>query len=91
MAANLTAPRGVALERHYSVHEIAQLWAVAPTTVSRIFRDLDDVLKIDMPTVAKRKKPRQTLRIPASVLMRVHEERSRGFRLEVESRRRGVK
>jgi hypothetical protein len=70
------------LERHYSVNQVAEAWALSPDKVQRMFRDVPGVLKIG--------KKRQTLRIPESILTRFYEERSRGFSLEVQRRRRAV-
>ena len=51
-------------ERHYSVNEIAKLWSLSPDSVRRLFRRERGVLVIGNRYV--------TLRIPESVLERVH-------------------
>jgi transcriptional regulator GlxA family with amidase domain len=55
------APHG---ERHYSVSEVATLWSLSRDSVRRIFRREPGVLVIGDKYV--------TLRIPESVLQRVH-------------------
>ena len=74
-------------ERHYTPKEIADLWQVHIQTIHRTFRDVPGVLHLGLPSVTGKKK-RETLRIPASVLQRFHEQRSRGFELEVKRRSR---
>jgi AraC-like DNA-binding protein len=66
----------LALERHYSVSEIATLWAVSEKTVRRIFDREDGVLRWGG-SETTRKRAYQTLRIPESVLIRVHRVRTR--------------
>ena len=73
-----------AMERHYSVGEIAEAWNLSPYKVSRMFRDVDGVLKIGRDNYV-------TLRIPASVLEQFHADRSRGFRLKVKGSGGAVK
>jgi transcriptional regulator GlxA family with amidase domain len=51
-------------ERHYSVNDVAQLWGLSRDSVRRIFRREPGVLVIGDKYV--------TLRIPDSVLERVH-------------------
>jgi hypothetical protein len=66
-----------AFEKHYSIKEIAETWNLSEQSVRRIFEPRSDVLKISGPTVTGRRRY-VTLRVPASVLARVHVERSRG-------------
>lgn len=66
----------VAEEKHYTVAEIAQLWGVCDNTIISLFRDQPGVLKLGRRTLTRRKRQYVTLRIPASVLSRVHSERS---------------
>ncbi len=81
-----------AFEKHYSVDEIAELWGISPQSVRRLFRDEPGVLKLSMPVLQARKhKVHETLRVPASVLARLHQQRSSGFGMEVQPRRRGIK
>ena len=64
-----------AMERHYTPEEIADLWKVHPDTVRRMFTEEPGVF---IPSAAKTpgKQKRVTLRIPESVLERVHLRRS---------------
>lgn len=64
----------VALERHYSVPEVAILWGVSEKTVRRLFDGEDGVLRWGSSESAK-KRGYQNLRIPESVLIRVHHRR----------------
>jgi transcriptional antiterminator len=63
------------LERHYSVAEIAEIWALSEKTVRRMFEDEDGVLKWGIPET-RRKRGYITIRIPESVLLRVHRKRA---------------
>lgn len=63
------------LERHYSVAEIAKIWALSEKTVRRMFEDEDGVLKWGIPET-RRKRGYITMRIPESVLLRVHLKRA---------------
>lgn len=66
----------VALERHYSVPEVASLWGVSEKTVRRLFGDEAGVLRWGTGETA-RKRSYQNLRIPQSVLIRVHHRRKK--------------
>ena len=58
-------------ERHYSVSEIAALWKLSQDAVRKIFHDEPGVLVLGgQETTNKRRYT--TLRIPESVLQRVH-------------------
>jgi hypothetical protein len=62
-----------ALERHFSVAEVAQMWNLSEDAVRDIFRNEDGVLALG--TIrARGKRQYLTLRIPASVLERVHRQ-----------------
>lgn len=62
-------------EPHFSVSEIAKLWKMSPDLVRSLFRNETGVLKIERE--AKRfKRVYTTLRIPKSVLSRVHSKLS---------------
>lgn len=84
--------QGLEVEQHYTIYEIAEKWHVSARSVHRLFLDEPGVLKIGtLGEFGKRKgRTKITLRIPASVLARLHEQRSRGFRLEVQRVRGGV-
>jgi hypothetical protein len=62
-----------AIERHYSVAQVAELWGWSETKVREVFRDEPGVLQSQLRTLRPRKRQNITLRIPESVLFRVHE------------------
>jgi hypothetical protein len=62
------------LERHYSVAEISKMWALSAKTIRRMFEKEDGVLHWGNPET-RRKRGYQTLRVPESVLLRVHRTR----------------
>jgi hypothetical protein len=66
------APPHPALERHYSVAEVAAIWALSDRTVKRMFEDERGVLAWVNKDSGKLRRYR-TLRIPESVLVRVYE------------------
>jgi hypothetical protein len=62
----------VALERHYTLQEVARILNVTPVTVQRLFRGVPGVIEFGSDeTLHKRK--RKFMRIPESVLIRFHE------------------
>ena len=64
------------LERHYSVGEIAEIWGLSEKIIRRMFEDEEGVLKWGSPET-RRKRGYMTLRIPESVMLRVHDQRAR--------------
>ncbi len=60
-----------ALERHYTVEEVAAAWHLSRDAVRRIFDGEPGVLVIENHS-AFRKRRYRTFRIPASVAQRVH-------------------
>ena len=69
----------IALERHYSVQEIADMWAMSPKTVRRLFENEGGVLRWgseEQLTRHRRRRGYCSLRIPESVLIRVHQRRA---------------
>ena len=62
-----------ALEKHYRVSELAELWGFSPGTVIKLFSHEPGVLKLQGPS-GKRKYT--MLSIPESVALRVHERLS---------------
>lgn len=58
-------------ERHYAPSEVADFWHVDVEMIRRIFRDEPAVMVLQSPT-KKGKRPYKTIRIPQSVLERVH-------------------
>ncbi len=61
----------VSLERHYSTQEAAKIWGVSRQTVTRLFMDEPGVLFIGHGE-RRNKRAYYTMRIPESVLIRVH-------------------
>jgi hypothetical protein len=66
-----TRPAHPALEKHYSVEDVCKLWGFSDKTVKKIFMDEQGVLRIGRPSSSTRR-GYETLRIPESVLLRVH-------------------
>lgn len=60
-----------AVERHYSAEEIGKLWGLSPRTVRRMFESEPGILVFGN-TGNMKKRRYLTLRIPESVLVRVH-------------------
>ncbi len=71
------APKPDALERHLSVQDLAQVWGLDESTIRRLFQDEPGVLKIGKAARHDGKRDYVTLRIPESVVRRVHEQRCR--------------
>jgi hypothetical protein len=64
-------PCGVALEKHYSIGELAKLWELSENTVRRIFNKEPGVLQL-FHGESRFKRGYTTLRVPESVVQRVH-------------------
>jgi len=64
-----------ALERHFSVKEIADSWGLCENSVREIFKGEADVVRIQRPK-SRWKRAYTTLRIPESVVERVHRRMS---------------
>ncbi len=60
-----------ALEKHYSIDEVSVLWNLSDKTVKKLFREEKGVLRFGHPGSSTRR-AHETLRIPESVLLRVH-------------------
>jgi AraC-like DNA-binding protein len=60
-----------AVERHYSVEEIGTLWGLSPRTVRRMFENEPGIIVFGN-TGTIRKRRYITIRIPESVLVRMH-------------------
>jgi len=65
-----TAEPNAPLERHYAAAEVAGLWHLNVETVRRLFEHEPGVVVLQAARAGKR--PYRTLRIPQSVLDRVH-------------------
>jgi hypothetical protein len=63
-------------ERHYSRRQIAEKWGVSEDTVTTVFESEPGVLWIMKP--AKHKRRYRTMRVPHSVLLRVHRRLTNG-------------
>ena len=63
-------------ERHYAPSEVAQLWQFNVETIRRLFQDEPGVVVLQAP-VKKGRRPYKTIRIPQSVLERVHKRLQR--------------
>ena len=61
-----------ALEKHYTVAEVAKLWSLSEDTIRKLFRDDAAVLKIGEGEKLH-KRSYFVLRIPESVVLRAHE------------------
>ncbi len=64
-------------ERHYSVQEVAGLWNLGTDRVRDLFEKEPGVLVIGNPILGRGKRRYRTLRIPESVLERVHRRLAR--------------
>lgn len=60
-----------AVERHYSAEEIGKLWRLSPRTVRRMFENEPGIIVFGN-TGSLNRRRYLTLRIPESVLVRVH-------------------
>jgi len=75
-----------ALDPHFTVDQISERWGLSRKVITRLFEDEPGVLRICAPRL-RSKRPYVTLRIPESVLQRVHEARSGGWGVERRGRR----
>jgi hypothetical protein len=71
-----TAASVTTFERHYSAAELAQLWNLDATTIRRMFQDEPGVLRIGKSSRRDGKRDYISIRIPESVVVRVHNERT---------------
>jgi len=72
-----TIPQDVSVERHYTVFEIAKMWGVSHWTIRRLFEKEPGVLIFGSPETRYGGK-RTTMRVPESVVIRVHRKYSSG-------------
>lgn len=61
----------VAIEKHFTPQELADVWGVSVQTIREIFKGEDGVLKIGS-NGTRTRRAYKTLRIPESVAERVH-------------------
>ena len=59
-------------EPHYTIGEIAEMWKLSEDAVRRLFQDEPGVLVLGGGNVSRSRRRYTTLRIPASVVERVH-------------------
>jgi len=76
---DVTSYSNGALERQYTVQQIAEMWGLHETTVRRIFQDEPGVFRLGKTGRRDGKRDYVTLRIPESVLCRVYERKSRAL------------
>ena len=71
---NLVTARtsGVGTEKHFSVKEVAGIWGLSEKVVRRIFNDEPGVIVIGHTITTRSRREYKTIRIPESVLDRVH-------------------
>lgn len=62
-------------EQHYTPAQVAEKWGLSVKTVQRLFQDQPGVLALSLPQIRNARKRKETLRIPESVLERVHQQR----------------
>jgi hypothetical protein len=64
-------------ERHLSPKQVADLWGWHESTIRRIFVDEPDVLKLTSGRMRRGRREYITIRIPKSVVDRVHGQRAK--------------
>lgn len=64
-----------ALEKHYTVFEVAEMWGVSHMTIRRMFEKEPGVLIFGTDETRWSRK-RKSMRIPQSVVIRVHQQKS---------------
>lgn len=64
-------------ERHYTVGELAERWNLSPDTIRRLFGNEPGVLMLGEGGRSRGKRRYTTLRIPESVVERVHRRLSK--------------
>ena len=68
---------GTTFERHFTPHELAELWKFDESTIRRMFIDEPGVLVYGRERRRDGRRDYVTLRIPESVATRVYERRTR--------------
>jgi hypothetical protein len=67
-----SGPETLAEEKHHTPAEVAAMWALSVETVRRLFENEPDVMKMPNASGATGRRRYKTLRIPVSVMQRVH-------------------
>ena len=70
---NTEASKELYIEKHYSVSELASSWQLSENTIRRMFEDEPGVLRWGT-TEGRFKRRYITLRIPETVVLRVHRQ-----------------
>jgi hypothetical protein len=70
---NTEARKEICIEKHYSVSELASSWQLSENTIRRMFEDEPGVLRWGT-TEGRFKRRYITLRIPETVVLRVHRQ-----------------
>jgi len=70
---NTEAGKEICVEKHYSVSELASSWQLSENTIRRMFEDEPGVLRWGT-TEGRFKRRYITLRIPETVVLRVHRQ-----------------
>ena len=70
---NINTAHETCAEKHYTVSELAELWNLSENTIRRIFENEPGVLKWGS-REGRFKRRYTTLRIPETVLLRVHKQ-----------------
>jgi hypothetical protein len=67
---------GAAIEKHFTVDEIAELWGLSRDSVIRLFEGEPGTVVVQTPKGNRGRRGYRTLRIPTSVMCRVHRRMS---------------
>jgi hypothetical protein len=67
---------GVCTQRHWTVAQVAEMWNLSKDAVRRMFQNEPGVLVLGDTSPRRRKRLYKTLRIPESVVERVHQRHS---------------
>jgi hypothetical protein len=88
--ANTTNPPAPpnAMEKHFTLEQIAEAWGISVRNARRIFRDQPGVVDLMAHRKSLTSRSYQVLRIPASVAARVHAQRDTGFTLGTSKKQR---
>ena len=75
----------LALGKHYTLTQVMEMWGWSRSKLPEVFRDEPGVLQSHIRTLRPRKRQNVTLRIPESVLLRVHERLKVGSAMQREA------
>lgn len=67
----------LAMERHFTVKEVAEMWGISQDLVRDVFRGEPGVLRIERPETRK-KRGYATIRVPQTVMESVHRRLTKG-------------